>query len=108
MTRQLPYVAGMPVEFLSDDQAAVYGVFSGPPSVAELDKFFLLDAADREPVEVTGDPYTVVIFQIVWHLSSTLNGTTLVRMCGPNLGCRTSLRRSRIQSSTADGLHGAK
>jgi len=50
MTRQLPYVAGMPVEFLSDDQAAVYGaVFSGPPSVAELDKSFLLDA-DREPV----------------------------------------------------------
>jgi len=59
MTRQLPYVAGMPVEFLSDDQAAVCGVFSGPPSVAELDKLFLLDAADREPVEVTGDPYTV-------------------------------------------------
>jgi hypothetical protein len=45
MTRQLPYVAGMPVEFLSDDQAAVYGVFSGPPSAAELDKFFLLDDA---------------------------------------------------------------
>src|SRR5664279_2167743 len=59
MKRQFPYVAGMPVEFLNDGQAAVYGgVFSGPPSVAELDKSFLLDA-DREPVEVTGDPYTV-------------------------------------------------
>jgi hypothetical protein len=40
----------MPVEFLSDDQAAVYGVFSGPPSAAELDKFFLLDDVDRELV----------------------------------------------------------
>ena len=40
----------MPVEILSDDQAAVYGVFAGPPSAAELDKFFLLDDADRELV----------------------------------------------------------
>ena len=39
------------MEFLSDDQAAVYGVFAGPPSAAELDKFFLLDAADRELVK---------------------------------------------------------
>jgi hypothetical protein len=59
MTRQLPYVAGMPVEFLSDDQAAVCGVFSGPSSVAGLDKFFLLDDADREPIESHRDPYTV-------------------------------------------------
>ena len=44
MTRQLPYVAGMPVEFLSDDQAAVYGVFSGPPSVAELDNPYTVGA----------------------------------------------------------------
>ena len=38
------------MEILSDDQAAVYGVFAGPPSAAELDKFFLLDDADRELV----------------------------------------------------------
>jgi hypothetical protein len=37
----------------------VYGVFSGPSAVAGLDKFFLLDDADREPVESHRDPYTV-------------------------------------------------
>lgn len=37
----------MPVEFLSDDQAAVYGRFEGPPSRAELERFFSLDDADR-------------------------------------------------------------
>ena len=31
----------MPVDFLSDDQVAVYGRFSGPVSRAELERFFL-------------------------------------------------------------------
>lgn len=34
----------MPVEFLNDDQVAVYGIFSGPVSRAELERlFFLVD-----------------------------------------------------------------
>jgi len=34
----------VPVKFLSDEQAAVYGRFAGvPPSRAELERFFLLD-----------------------------------------------------------------
>ncbi len=37
----------MPVEFLSDEQAAAYGRFDGPPSQAELERFFFLDDADR-------------------------------------------------------------
>jgi len=40
----------MPVEFLSDEQAAVYGRFNGPPARAELERFFFLDDADRELV----------------------------------------------------------
>lgn len=40
----------MPVEFLSDEQAAVYGSFVGEPALAELERFFYLDDADRDLV----------------------------------------------------------
>jgi hypothetical protein len=38
----------MPVEFLSDDQVAVFGQFAGPVSTAELERFFFLDERDLE------------------------------------------------------------
>lgn len=38
----------MPVVFLSDEEAAAYGRYIGPPSRAELEKLFFLDDADRE------------------------------------------------------------
>ena len=38
----------VPVEFLSDEQAAAYGRFAGEPSRAELERFFFLSDADRE------------------------------------------------------------
>jgi len=38
----------MPVEFLSDEQAAAYGSFTGEPSPAEVERFFYLDDADRD------------------------------------------------------------
>ncbi|MFG2246377.1 Tn3 family transposase [Spirillospora sp. NPDC048823] len=34
--------------FLSDEEAAAYGRYTGPPSRAELEKLFFLDDADRE------------------------------------------------------------
>jgi TnpA family transposase len=41
----------MPVEFLSDREAAAYGRFSAePPSRADLERFFFLDDGDRELV----------------------------------------------------------
>ncbi len=40
----------MPVEFLSDEQAAAYGRFDGELSSAELERFFFLDDADRRLV----------------------------------------------------------
>ncbi|MBC9713484.1 Tn3 family transposase [Streptomyces sp. TRM66268-LWL] len=41
----------MPVEFLTDVQAAAYAAFDGAPSRTELERFFFLDDADREMVE---------------------------------------------------------
>ena len=40
----------MPVEFLSDEQAAAYGRFNGAPGRAELERWFFLDDAVRELV----------------------------------------------------------
>ena len=39
------------MEFLSDEQVAAYGRFDGVPSRAELERFFLLDDADRRRVD---------------------------------------------------------
>ncbi|MDI3101932.1 DUF4158 domain-containing protein [Streptomyces sp. AN-3] len=41
----------MPVEFLTDEQAAKYAAYDGVPSRAELERFFFLDDADRELIE---------------------------------------------------------
>jgi TnpA family transposase len=37
----------MPVEFLTDDEAAAYGRYADAPSQAELEKIFFLDDEDR-------------------------------------------------------------
>jgi hypothetical protein len=40
----------MPVEFLTDDEVAAYGRYTGPPSQADLERvFFLLDCAAGLP-----------------------------------------------------------
>ena len=44
-------VARMPVEFLSDAEAAAYGRYDGGPAREELDRMFFLDDADRELIE---------------------------------------------------------
>ncbi|MEV6940839.1 Tn3 family transposase [Streptomyces sp. NPDC051172] len=41
----------MPVEFLTDAQAAAYAAYEGAPSRTELERFFFLDDADRELIE---------------------------------------------------------
>lgn len=41
----------MPVEFLTDEQAAAYGRFVNAPSRAELEQYFFLDDLDWELIE---------------------------------------------------------
>ena len=45
------YRARVPVEFLSDVEAAAYGRFAGSPSREELDRVFFLDDADRKLID---------------------------------------------------------
>lgn len=41
----------MPVEFLTDEQAAAYAAFRGVSTRMELERFFFLDDADRGMIE---------------------------------------------------------
>jgi hypothetical protein len=48
----------VPVEFLTDAQAATYGCYARPPSVADLDRCFLLDDKARGLIEPKRLPHT--------------------------------------------------
>jgi hypothetical protein len=41
----------MPVEFLTDDEAAAYGRYAGSPSQADLERVFFLDDEDMDLVD---------------------------------------------------------
>ena len=42
----------MPVEFLTDDEAAAYGRYAGVPSQADMERVFFLDDEDRKLVDL--------------------------------------------------------
>jgi TnpA family transposase len=54
----------VPVEFLSDEQAASYGRFEGELSSAELERFFFLDDEDRRLVERRRSDHTRLGFAV--------------------------------------------
>ena len=47
-----PYLAAMPVEFLTDDEAGAYGRYAGDPSQADLERVFFLGDADRKLIDL--------------------------------------------------------
>ena len=54
----------MPVEFLSDEQAAGFGRFAGELSRADLERFFYLDAADRDLIAPRRGDYNRLGFAV--------------------------------------------
>lgn len=54
----------MPVEFLSDEQAAVHGQFGGEPSRPELERFFFFDDEERRRVQVRRGDHNRVGFAV--------------------------------------------
>jgi hypothetical protein len=51
------YFPWMPVDFLSDGEAARYGQYCGPPSQVELEKVFFLDDADKKLIKACRGPH---------------------------------------------------
>jgi hypothetical protein len=54
----------MPVEFLTDDEAAAYGRYAGAPTQAELEKIFFLDDEDRVLVDRRRGPHMKLGFAL--------------------------------------------
>src|SRR5258708_39169386 len=54
----------MPVEFLTDAEAAESGRFTGPPAQAELEKVFVLDDADRGLIRRRRGPHMELGFAL--------------------------------------------
>jgi TnpA family transposase len=85
----------MPVEFLSDDQAARYGHFVGPPTADQLARYFYLSDADRSVVDERRTPRGRLGFAVqlgtVRFLGTFLSDLTevppvVVRTVGTSLG----------------------
>jgi len=54
------------VEFLTDDEAAEFGRYAGPPSQAELERVFFLDDEDRTQVAQRRGQHMKLRFRFSW------------------------------------------
>ena len=68
---------GVPVEFLTDEEAARYGRYSGPLSRPVLEKLFYLDDEDKQLIERRHRPHLMLGFAVqlvtVRYLGTFLN-----------------------------------
>jgi hypothetical protein len=93
----------VPVEFLSDEQAAAYGQFDGDPSRAELERFFFLDDADRLRVQVRRGDHNRVGFAVQMGTVRFL-GTFLLDWMITPLSVVRYVADQVAPSAEADGL----
>jgi Domain of unknown function (DUF4158) len=63
-----------PVEFLTDDEAAAYGRFAGPPAQADLERVFFLDDEDRALVGQRRGEHMGLGFALQWKDFTDVDG----------------------------------
>lgn len=90
----------MPVEFLTDSQAAAYAAYDGAPSRTELERFFFLDDADRALIEPRRRAYNRLGFAAqlttVRYLGVFLDDPTDVAGEGRRLSRQAARHRGRV------------
>jgi hypothetical protein len=84
----------MPVEFLTEEQAASYGKFNEEPTRPELERFFFLDDEDRKPIGKRRGDHSRLEFALQMC-------TVLHRPVPPGRSTRRSVGRDRASGRTA-------
>ncbi|WP_040871893.1 DUF4158 domain-containing protein [Nocardia exalbida] len=69
--------------FLTARQVALYGRFGGPPSEEELERFFVLDDADRKLIAKRRDDSSRLGFALQWLIRALLTAATPGVTTGP-------------------------
>ena len=73
-----PTVQSVPAEFLSDQEAAAFGRYGGSVPLADLERFFCLDDADRKLVAGQREDHHRLGFSVQL---ATVRRTVLTERC---------------------------
>ena len=95
----------MPVEFLADEEAAVFGCYAGPPTRAELDRMFYLDDEDLRLIAKRRGDRGFTATAVDWRGTEIGygGGDTLARpCCASTAGPRWPRRPGPIEPTGGD------